>query len=216
VPATIACALFASDLITVVLGPKWHDTILIFRLLSPTILILAVINPLNWLLLSLGMVGRNLRVDLVLAPIVILGCVAGLHYGPAGVALGYSAVLTLWFIPHIAWCVHGTVVSLRDILGAASRPLLSGLAGAATALGLQFAYQNWLSALPRLVLGNAVLFGVYLAMLLYVFGQKAFYLDLLRGMKDGSPVEKKIRVSRQPDLPSATVQRAMQTAEPND
>ena len=64
VPITIACALFANDLIPVVLGPKWHEAIPIFRLLSPTMLILALINPLIWLVLSLGMVGRSLRVGL--------------------------------------------------------------------------------------------------------------------------------------------------------
>lgn len=187
VPLTIACALFANDLIPVVLGPKWYDAIPIFRLLSPTILILAFINPLIWLVLSLGMVGRSLRVGLVYAPIVIAGCVAGLPYGPVGVAIGYSTVLTLWFIPHIAWCVHGTVVSLRDILVTAGRPLLSGLTGAAVAFGLQFFYETRLSALPRLVVGCIILFGVYLTMLLYVMRQKAFYLDLLSGLKGGSP-----------------------------
>jgi O-antigen/teichoic acid export membrane protein len=187
VPITIACALFANDLIPVVLGPKWHEAIPIFRLLSPTMLILAFINPLIWLVLSLGMVGRSLRVGLVYAPIVIAGCVAGLPYGPTGVAIGYSTVLTLWFIPHIAWCVHGTVVSLRDILYTASRPLLSGLTGAAVAFALQFLYGPRLLALPRLILGNVVLFSVYLSMLLYVMGQKEFYLDLFRTMKEVSP-----------------------------
>ncbi len=216
VPTTIACALFANDLIPVVLGPKWHDAILIFRLLSPTVLILALINPLGWLLLSLGMVGRNLIVDLVLGPIVIVGCVVGLPYGPVGVALGYSTALTLWFIPHIAWCVHGTVVSLRDIYRTARRPLLSGLTGAAIAFGLQFFYEGRLSALPRLVLGNVVLFSVYLAMLLYVFRQKAFYLDLLRRMKDGSLEKKATQVTRQPDLQLVTVQCALPIAQHED
>jgi O-antigen/teichoic acid export membrane protein/glycosyltransferase involved in cell wall biosynthesis len=215
VPITIACALFANDLIPVVLGPKWHQAIPIFRLLSPTILILAFINPLIWLVLSLGMVGRSLRVGLVYAPIVIAGCVAGLPYGPTGVAIGYSTVLTLWFIPHIAWCVHGTVVSLRDILYTASRPLLCGLTGAAVAFGLQFFYETRLSALPRLVLGCAILFGVYLAMLLYGMGQKAFYLDLLRTMKDVPREEKNIPASWQPDLQQTTVQQALGAAQPS-
>jgi len=191
VPLTISGALFASDLIPVVLGPKWHDAIPIFRLLTPTMLIIAIINPLIWLVLSQGMVGRSFRVGLVYAPIVILGCVAGIPYGPVGVAIGYSAVLTLWFIPHIAWCVHGTVVSLGDILRTAGRPILSGLAGAAVALGLQFLYGRHLSPLPRLVVGNVILFGVYAAMLLYAMRQKAVYLDLLRGFTKGSSEDEK-------------------------
>ncbi len=49
-PITIACALFANDLILVLLGPKWKDVVSIFRLLAPTILMFALINPLGWLL----------------------------------------------------------------------------------------------------------------------------------------------------------------------
>src|SRR5258708_10378461 len=56
IPITIAVALFADDLIFVLLGPKWRDSAEIFRLLSPTILVFALINPLAWLLHSLGMV----------------------------------------------------------------------------------------------------------------------------------------------------------------
>ena len=36
IPITIACALFASDLIAVVLGPKWTEAVPIFRWLAPT------------------------------------------------------------------------------------------------------------------------------------------------------------------------------------
>jgi O-antigen/teichoic acid export membrane protein len=189
VPITIVCALFADDLISVLLGPKWTDTATIFRLLTPTILIFALINPLAWLLFSIGLVGRSLHTALVIAPLVVAGYVIGLPYGPTGVALAYSTVMTLWVVPHIAWCVHGTVVSFRDILVAASRPLLSGFAAAAFAFGVQLFYGQLLSPFPRLVIGVTVLLGVYLGMLMYVMGQKAFYLGLLRGMKSRSPVE---------------------------
>jgi O-antigen/teichoic acid export membrane protein len=189
IPITIAAALFAHDLIFVLLGPKWNDVAEIFRLLTPTILIFALINPLAWLTFSLGMVGRNLKVVLVLAPLVIGGYLIGLPYGPKGVAFGYSAMMTLWAIPHIAWCVHGTVISLRDILRTASRPLVSGIVAAALALGVQFFCGRSLSPLPRLLLGTAVLLVAYVCMLFYVMGQKAVYWDLLRGFRRRSSVE---------------------------
>ena len=115
-PITIACVLFADDLIFVVLGPKWSDAAPIFRLLAPTILIFAMINPMWWLLASKGLVGRSLKIGLVLAPLVMASYVVGLPYGPKGVALAYSTIMTLWVIPHLAWCVHGTGVSLKDIM----------------------------------------------------------------------------------------------------
>jgi O-antigen/teichoic acid export membrane protein len=189
-PITIACALFADDLIFVLLGPKWKDAVAIFRLLAPTILIFAVINPLGWLLLSIGMVGRSLKIALVIAPLVIAGYIVGLPYGPKGVAFAYSAAMTAWVIPHIAWCVHGTVVSVREILQAVARPLLSGLVAAAFAFGVQFFYGHSLLPLPRLLLGGMVLLGAYLAVLLCIMGEKSVYLDLLRSLRTRFPESK--------------------------
>jgi O-antigen/teichoic acid export membrane protein len=182
-PITIACALFADDLIFVLLGPKWKDAVAIFRLLAPTILIFAVINPLGWLLVSIGKVGRSLKIALVIAPLVIAGYIVGLPYGPKGVALAYSVVMTVWAVPHIAWCVHGTVISVRDILQAVAQPLLSGLVAAALAFAVRFFYASSASPLPRLLLGGFVLLAVYLAMLLYVMGEKSSYSDLLRALR---------------------------------
>jgi O-antigen/teichoic acid export membrane protein len=191
IPITIAAALFAHDLVFVVLGPKWNEAADIFRLLAPTIFIFALINPLAWLTFSLGMIGRNLKVVLVLAPVVIGGYIIGLPYGPKGVAFAYSAAMILWAIPHIAWCVHGTVVSLRDILLVASRPLVSGVIAAVLAFGVQFLWgQSWLP-LPRLLLGAIVLLSTYVGVLFFVMRQKTVYMDLFRGLRRRSPVEEK-------------------------
>jgi O-antigen/teichoic acid export membrane protein len=165
----------------------------IFRLLAPTILIFAMINPLAWLMFALGMVNRSLKVALVLAPLVIAGYLAGLRYGPKGVAFGYSAVLTLWVLPHIAWCVHGTGVSLRDILVTVRRPLVSGLAGAALAYGVHQVCLPLMPPLPRLVIAGIVLLAVYVGMLFYVMGQKKFYVDVLQGFRK-RPLEEKAMV----------------------
>lgn len=195
IPITIAAALFAHDLIRVVLGPKWAEVADIFRFLAPTILIYALINPLLWPTLSLGMIGRNLKIVSVLAPLVICGYVLGLPYGPRGVAIGYSAVMTLWAIPHIAWCIHGTVISLRDIFVAASRPFVSGLVAAAFAFGVVFFFGKSLSPLPRLILGVTVLLGAYVGTLFYVMGQKAVYISLVQALRRGSPVEDKTLIT---------------------
>jgi len=191
IPITIMCGFFATDLIHVLLGPKWAATVPIFQLLSPTILIFAMINPLAWLMFALGMVGRSLKVAMVLAPVVMCGYLAGLHYGPTGVAFGYSAVMILWVIPHTAWCVHDTGVSLRDILVTVSKPLVSGLVGGVVALVVHRICVPLMPALPRVIVDGGVLSIVYVVMLFYVMGQKALYLDVLKGFRRGTPVEKK-------------------------
>ena len=179
VPITCIIALFPHDLVMVILGPKWNAAIRILQLLAPTILIFAVINPLGWLLFALGMIKRSLQIALVLTPVVIAGYCLGLRYGPNGVALGFSAAITIWALPHIAWGVYGTPISFGDIMKVMTKPLSSGIVAVAVAAGFQYLSPHW-STFPRLLVGVSILLAAYTGMLLYVMGQKAFYVDLLR------------------------------------
>jgi len=183
VPMTIAIGLFPQDLITVILGAKWNDAAPILRLLAPTILIFAFINPLGCLLYSIGAVGRCLKVSLVLTPLVTIAYLIGLPYGPKGVAIAFSTVMTLWAGPHIAWGIHGTVVSFRDILATIGPPLLSGIVAGAAAFAVEVSWGPMLSPILRLFIGTTVLLSVYILMLLHVMGQKPLFMDLLQGLK---------------------------------
>jgi O-antigen/teichoic acid export membrane protein len=194
-PIAILCALFADDVVLVLLGPKWRDAAAFVRLLAPTTAIFAIINPLGWLVFALGWVSRGLKAGPVLAGLMIAGCVTALPYGPKGVAFAYSAVLTLWVIPHIWWCVYGTAVSLRDILVAVSRPLASGILAGGLAFGVRLICGEFVSPLPRLVLEGSVLVVAFYLVLLFAAGQKSLYLDLLRGLKRPPSIEEKISVS---------------------
>jgi PST family polysaccharide transporter len=44
-PITLFSALFADEIVRVVLGPNWAGAAILFRLLAPTILIFGMINP---------------------------------------------------------------------------------------------------------------------------------------------------------------------------
>jgi PST family polysaccharide transporter len=182
VPITFACGLFAADMIQVFLGHKWGSAAPVFRLLAPTSLAFAILTPLGWVLASCGRVGRNLRIALVLTPLLISGYAIGLHWGPKGVACAYSAVMITTVIPLVAWGIRGTPISLRDILLTVNRPLLSGIVAAAVAFGLQFYYGPLLSPLPRLALGVTILCVVYLLMLMYVMKQKELCMEIIRGL----------------------------------
>jgi O-antigen/teichoic acid export membrane protein len=195
VPITIACGLFAHDMVLVLLGPKWKEAAGIFRLLAPMMLIFAILNPLGWLLNAMGLIGRSLKIAVVIAPLMISSYVIGLPYGPRGVALAYSAVMTLWLFPGIAWAVHGTVISFWDVLRETSRPLASIIPAAGLAFGVRQYFGEAVSPIPRLFLETAILFISYFAVLLFVAGQKSFYLALFRGLKGSTAVKKEDLVS---------------------
>jgi O-antigen/teichoic acid export membrane protein len=179
-PITVFGALFAEDIVLIALGPKWMETVPIFRLMTPTVLIFGVINPPAWLLYSMGLQERSLKIALVIAVLMIAACAAGLPYGPRGVALAYSAAMSLWLVPHVVWCLHGTMIAPRDLFVAAFRPLLSSVIAAAIGFAAQVCLADLASPFLRLALGGSAMFSVYIFMLLFVMGQKEFYLGLLK------------------------------------
>jgi PST family polysaccharide transporter len=185
-PATIFGALFADDIVLVVLGPKWEEAAIIFRLMTPTVLVFGIMNPLAWLLQSMGLQVRSLWIALVMAPLLIAAYFIGLPYGPRGVALTYSATMILWLVPSVVWCLYGTTIRPLDLLLAAGRPLLSGIVAAVFAFGVQYYCHRLLNVIPRLMVGGGTMVCVYSWMLLFVMGQKAFYLDLFRSLQNRS------------------------------
>lgn len=195
IPITLVSAICADDLVAVCLGAKWKGTVAIFRLLTPTILIFGIINPLGWLLFATYRVIRSLKIALVMAPIVIAGYWIGLPYGPKGVAIAYSSAMALWVVPHIAWAVHGSAVSLRDVLSTVAQPLISGIVGGAAAFGALILCGPQMLPLIRLAISVIAMLAVYGFVLLFVMNQKAFYVGLVRTMRKHAPAEESALVS---------------------
>jgi PST family polysaccharide transporter len=181
-PITIACAFFANDMVFVLLGAKWKDAAPIFRWLAPTILVFAIANPLSWLLLASGRIDRLMKMSLVIAPIMILGFIIGLPYGPKGVACAYSVVMTLWLTPLITWAVYGTEVSFVDVVRTVVPPLVSSVVGGGLALMVRFAFAQSLSPLLRLTLECTILLVTFFGLLMSFTAQRSLYLDLFRGV----------------------------------
>jgi PST family polysaccharide transporter len=48
IPITISCAIYAEEIVRILLGPKWIDAAAVLRLLAPTVLASALINPFMW------------------------------------------------------------------------------------------------------------------------------------------------------------------------
>ena len=182
-PATIASAVFADDLVHVMLGPKWDEAATIFRLLAPTILVFGMINPTAWLLQATGLQQRSLNIALVMAPLILCSYIIGLPYGPNGVALSFSTMMVLWLMPNLFWCLHGTGIAVRELLTAAGRALFSAIIAAIAGLIVQHFAAPIPSAILRLALGGTAMLAVYALALLFVMKQSEFYLDLLRSLK---------------------------------
>jgi PST family polysaccharide transporter len=178
-PLTIISALFAEEIVRIVLGTKWMAAVPIFRLLAPVALVFAVANPLSWLVLATGRVNRSLSISMATTPLVILGIVLGLSHGPKGVALGYSLALTLLLVPIAAWSKLGTGISWADLWRASRPPFLSGLLAGVGGLLVKLELGGRLAPSLCLLTGLGLVLCIYAWFLLFVMKQKSVYLDIL-------------------------------------
>ena len=183
VPATIFCAVFADDIILVLLGPKWQEAAPIFRLLAPTILVFGIINPLGWLLQSIGLAGAQPedRVRHRAARVHLLSHRHSLRPHRRRLRLLGGDVVVA--DPHVLWCVAGTPVAAIDLVRAAGRPFFASLIAIVVAMIGQTLAAGIPFPIVRLFLAVSVMATVYALALLFVMKQKGLYLDVLRGLK---------------------------------
>jgi len=180
-PLTIFCAIFGADIIHVMLGPQWTEAVPVFRLLTPTVLIFGIINPLWALLLASGLQKRSLYQSMVICPLVLGAVSLGIPYGPTGVAFAFSAAMTTWVVPAVLWSLKGTSVRPRDLALAAGKPFLAAVVAGAAAFGLSQELPGLEWAILRLAVFGGTMAVIYYGILLFVLGEGKSYLDLLRG-----------------------------------
>jgi len=178
-PLTAACALLAEDIVQVLFGSKWSEAAVVFRLLTPTLLVFSVINPTGWLLLSTGMVGRSVKLAFGILLLTTVASVIGIGFGINGVATGISIAMLAWTAPHLVWATRGTGIDWREMLATTLSPLLSSLVAAAVAFLVLRVVGPEVSPWLRLISGGGFLATVYVIALLYVMGEKSFYVDLI-------------------------------------
>lgn len=179
-PLIMASALFAEEIVQIVLGPNWAEVIPILRLLTPAILIFAIINPYGWFLVATGRAGRSLRMALAIAPIVITGILIGIKWGPEGVALGYSVAMCSWVVPHTLWAFHDTGIRMRDYWSAAQSPLLAALLAMGCGLVVKMSFAHVLNPILMFAIGMTICMAVYGWILAFPLRQKELYLGLIR------------------------------------
>ncbi|MBA3351932.1 MAG: polysaccharide biosynthesis C-terminal domain-containing protein [Blastocatellia bacterium] len=87
----------------------------VFQLLTPAALVSAINVAPNWLCVSLGRTGRQLRYAMVTAPVCVMAFVIGIRWGIEGVAVSFSVVFTILFWAFIWYATRDSPVRFREI-----------------------------------------------------------------------------------------------------
>lgn len=144
-----ALTLVGSDLIAVLLGPGWEEAGRIFTIFGPGIGVMLLYGTHGWIHLSFGRPDRWVRWGLVELAVATTLFLAGLPWGPAGIAVAWVAsywILTLpalWYAGRPAQLGPAAVVSAvwryvvaSAIAGAAAAAVVDGLPAIAEATGV--------------------------------------------------------------------------------
>lgn len=185
IPITVCCAAFSNEIVRFVLGPAWSEAAVILRLLTPAVFVFTLINPLAWLMIASGRVRRSLNIAFLIAPCMILGVILGLRFGPSGVAIAFSTVMVLLAVPIMIWARAGTTITLVDLWKAIMAPLFSGIVAGLIGIMAATPLRAALPSLLVLLGGSGLIFTVYALVLVFGFGRKDWYHDLLRHVIPG-------------------------------
>jgi hypothetical protein len=136
-PAVALLYVAADEAIVALMGRQWEKSVLVFRLLAPAAWIATFQVATNWVFLSLGNTGRQLKMILVVAPVSVAACFLGAYLGkrywhdPLGVAHGTALAVSIAAValryPTILYCFRGTPLTQRDLFAAIWRPTTASL-----------------------------------------------------------------------------------------
>jgi O-antigen/teichoic acid export membrane protein len=165
-PLFLTVLVIAPDLIDVVFGSKWEDTIPVLQLLCVAGVAYALLTQNPTLLLVRNEMRTLLRWS-TFATAFLLGSIGiGLAWGVVGVAAMYAVARWLLVVPDMLITTRGASIPLRAALGAACAALPFAFAATAGALGLRLALEEaGVPALIRLLLVAPSVLAIYVALL---------------------------------------------------
>jgi len=167
--------LVGKDLIRLLLGPQWGPAGRIFTFFGPGIGAMLLYGTNGWIHLSIGRADRWLRWGIIEFFVTGLLFIVGLHWGPVGMAVAWTASFWILTLPAFWYAGRPINLGIAPILAAVWKYIISAaVAGSATAwlirdIPLFGAATSAMAAFVRIVM-ISLLFGIlYLAAIVLLF-----------------------------------------------
>lgn len=121
-PLIAVVAACSEAVVVLIMGAGWVECIPVFRVLAVVAFLQPIYSSIGWIYTSRGRADRMLRWSVIASPAMVLAVVAGLPYGPIGVATGYVIVFLLLFPWTMGRAFDDTRLTLRQLGRAAAYP----------------------------------------------------------------------------------------------
>jgi PST family polysaccharide transporter len=166
-PLGVLMVATASEIISVVLGPKWSDTVLPFQILSLGVVARGSYKIDDALARALGVMYQRSVRDAIYAAAVIIGAFIGLRWGLAGVAAGVLVAVVINYVLAVRMSLKLLDCSWREIIKALSPAIIpilivAGVATAVRSLLHAYALPDWFILAATTLASGISLAGLYL------------------------------------------------------
>jgi PST family polysaccharide transporter len=121
-------AVLGQDLIVVVLGAKWQASAVLLSVIALRGIPQVVERTLGWLHVAAGRTDRWMRWGLFALGVQMTALLAGLPFGPIGVAWAQVLSMFILFVPAIAYAGRPLGIGVLDVIAIVGRPLGGTLA----------------------------------------------------------------------------------------
>ena len=174
-PIYVAVAVFAPEIVLLLLGQKWSDSIPLLRVLAIWGLLRSFGSPVGVLLLGLGRVSLSVKWNaslfLIVPPVVWIGS----QWGAIGMAWAMAGFMAIGFVP--AWVILVQPTCGAGLWEYAKAVLMPTFCAGAAGVAGWMAAELMNAAVIRLVIGLSVGFITYIGLSL-IFNKNMF-MDLV-------------------------------------
>ncbi|MFY9641725.1 MAG: lipopolysaccharide biosynthesis protein [Rhodomicrobium sp.] len=171
-PALAGLAVTADLLIALFFGESWRETASLIGLLAPLGIINTVFILNGAVMLGAGRSGVEFWTTIMRTAAAVTGIIAGLHWGPQGVACGISAAAAISGFFYMRMVLRICRISVHSVLEAAFVPLAASAAMASTIIVARMVLFDGISASAGLPLSILLGAATYLSALFFLSREK--------------------------------------------
>jgi O-antigen/teichoic acid export membrane protein len=126
-PLVMYLIIYSEELVTLVLGDKWHASVPIFRMLAIAAFIQPVASTGGFVMVTCGKSGRYVSWGIMGAISIISAICVGAYWGPLGIATAYAVSNYVTLVPFLWFSFRGTPISIQLFFKAISIPAITSL-----------------------------------------------------------------------------------------
>jgi PST family polysaccharide transporter len=203
-------AIVGSDIIRLMLGPGWAESGHIFRLFGPGIGVSMVYFTNGWIHLSIGRPDRWFRWGIFEFLVTAGLFLVGLHWGPPGIAVAWTASYFLLVVPALSYAGKPIGLGFSPVFATVWKFAAASVgAGVATSLILKATPYSATGvtaagALARILVISFVFSGLYIALIIALYRGLKPIKETIGLVRDLLPARKSTAISDGPKTNAST------------